>query len=71
MTFSKEVYYMRKSDQQLVLYILGFLAFVFLIWLLASIIQYLTDHRFVYGLIIGVLVGLAAGYFFRWWQHRN
>lgn len=70
---------MSKSDEDTILKVflvlvgLGALTFVF--WLIGSAIRFLSDNRFVYGLIIGVIVGVALTlgieWLIAWWQSRK
>jgi len=56
---------MSKSDEELIslilLIVVGLAVVIFIVWLIASAIQFLNDNRFVYGLIVGCVAGLVTG----------
>lgn len=53
--------------------LLGVVAFV--LWLIGSAIQFLSDNRFVYGGLVGTVVGivgtLVVQWVRRWWLNRH
>lgn len=69
---------MPKSDEktivQVFLIIAGLAGLAFIVWLIGSIIQFLSNHLFVYGLFVGLIMGIGGtigiGRLIIWWRNR-
>jgi hypothetical protein len=69
---------MSKSDEKaittIILFIAGIAVLAFILWLISSTIQYLSNHIFVYGLIVGLIVGIGGTIgilrLIKWWRNR-
>lgn len=57
---------MSKSDEEMIgkifLVLVGIAILAFVLWLIGSTIQFLSNHLFVYGLIVGLVSGSFATY---------
>ena len=69
---------MSKSDEETIMKVLlilvGLAVFGFVLWLIGSTIQFLSEHLFVYGLITGLVVGSFITYavpkwVIPWWNN--
>ena len=54
---------MSKDAQTIILIMAGIIVLTFVLWIIGSIIQFLNDNRFVYGLLVGLVGGIAGTLF--------